>query len=241
MKSILAYLKSVGFHIFLFSAVLLLFLSSPLYAQTHSDDELFDLAYEVYKEENFLKAAMYLLAYAERDPELMRTDPAFAAQVRNALKYSETRVQDIISSLEARLDKCQKDLTAYTGIGSTVHGLTHTPPTLDPRPAVLSKPIQISPTNGTTFDHYPRSTTVRWKPVPEATSYVLEIDCYHCCETNKWCTDVGETYKLVRNLTTTSYTFDFAGAQPGRWRVWVVDASGREGPKSNWWGFRYTQ
>jgi hypothetical protein len=36
-------------------------------------------------------------------------------------------------------------------------------------------------------------------------------------------------------------TFRFSGAQPGRWRVWAVDASGADGPKSEWREFRYTR
>ena len=46
------------------------------------------------------------------------------------------------------------------------------------------------------------------------------------------------SYTLV-NLGTNSYTFDFVGAQPGRWRVWAVDVNGQKGPKSDWWGFSY--
>ncbi len=107
--------------------------------------------------------------------------------------------------------------------------------------AGLSVPRQIFPPNGTVFNHYPRRTTLRWKPVPGAVSYTVQIDCFHCCQTNRWCADVGRTWKLVRNLTTTSYTFEFIGAQPGRWRVWAVGTGGQKGPKSGWWSFRYTR
>jgi hypothetical protein len=44
-----------------------------------------------------------------------------------------------------------------------------------------------------------------------------------------------------KETTSTEYQFDFVGAQPGRWRVSAVDDSGREGPKSDWWTFRYTK
>lgn len=37
-----------------------------------------------------------------------------------------------------------------------------------------------------------------------------------------------------------SFTVNFAGAQEGRWRVWAVDASGNQTPKSPWWYFKYT-
>ncbi|MBW2039980.1 MAG: hypothetical protein JRI46_10405 [Deltaproteobacteria bacterium] len=105
----------------------------------------------------------------------------------------------------------------------------------------LSAPRQISPANGAVFTHFPRTTTLRWSAVPGAASYTVEIDCYNCCQANKWCTDVGRTWKVVTNLTTTSYTFDFVGAQPGRWRVWAVGAGGQKGPKTGWWEFRYTR
>jgi hypothetical protein len=106
--------------------------------------------------------------------------------------------------------------------------------------AILT-PTQLTPADGSVFDHYPRTTTLKWTAVPGATSYTVEIDCYHCCQSGKWCTDVGETWKLVPNLKATSYTFNFVGAQPGRWRVWAVDASGQESPKTGWWEFRYTR
>jgi hypothetical protein len=37
------------------------------------------------------------------------------------------------------------------------------------------------------------------------------------------------------------YTFDFVGAQPGRWRVWALDKNGKPGQKSPWWTFHYTR
>lgn len=107
--------------------------------------------------------------------------------------------------------------------------------------ALLPAPVHVSPANGTPFSHFPRRTTLAWRPVPGARSYTVEIDCYHCCQANKWCNDVGRVWKEVPALDATSYTFDFVGAQPGRWRVWAVDATGRPGTKSQWWDFRYTR
>jgi hypothetical protein len=46
---------------------------------------------------------------------------------------------------------------------------------------------------------------------------------------------------LMTKLNSTSYEFGFAGAQPGRWRVWAVDKDGREGFKSPWRTFVYLQ
>jgi len=106
---------------------------------------------------------------------------------------------------------------------------------------ILPAPVQVSPPNGSVFNHFPRTTRLVWRPVAGASSYTVEIDCYHCCQRDKWCTEVGRTWKIERNLTTTSYTFDFVGAQPGRWRVWAVGANGQSGAQSGWWEFRYTR
>jgi len=37
----------------------------------------------------------------------------------------------------------------------------------------------------------------------------------------------------------TEYTFEFVGAQPGRWRVWPVNKQGKRGNPSEWRTFRY--
>jgi hypothetical protein len=39
----------------------------------------------------------------------------------------------------------------------------------------------------------------------------------------------------------TEFTFDFVGAQPGRWRVFPVNAAGQRGMPSEWRTFRYTR
>jgi hypothetical protein len=104
----------------------------------------------------------------------------------------------------------------------------------------LIAPRQLSPENKAVFNHYPRETTLRWAPVPGAIGYILETDCYHCCESNRWCSDVkGQGY--LTTVYTTSFTYNFVGAQPGRWRVWAIGENGQEGPKSDWREFRYTR
>lgn len=105
----------------------------------------------------------------------------------------------------------------------------------------LAIPVQLSPTCGSSFDIFPRRTTLQWRAVPGSATYVVEIDCFHCCESGKWCTDLGKTWQIKKAITGTNYTFDYVGAQPGRWRVWAVDASGREGEKSAWCEFTYTR
>lgn len=122
---------------------------------------------------------------------------------------------------------------------------TALPPTRTPLPAtepptITSAPTQISPANGAVFDHFPRTTTLQWSSVPGAAKYTVQMDCYHCCEADKWCAEVGKTWRFV-STNDTSYSFQWVGAQPGRWRVWAVDARGREGPQTGWWEFSYTR
>ena len=105
----------------------------------------------------------------------------------------------------------------------------------------LSVPAQVYPPNGSVFSNYPRLTVLVWEKVPGAVSYTLELDCFHCCGRDKWCTDVGTTWRVILNLKHPAYKFHFVGAQPGRWRVWAVGADRQPGPKSEWSEFRYTR
>jgi hypothetical protein len=88
--------------------------------------------------------------------------------------------------------------------------------------------------------YVPRTTVASWTTQPGAASYIVEVDCFHCCGDNRWCTDIGSKWKIERNIRTTTYSFDWVGAQPGRWRVWSMDANGRQGPKSDWTNFDYS-
>jgi hypothetical protein len=107
--------------------------------------------------------------------------------------------------------------------------------------ALLPAPVQRGPSNGMSFNRYPRTTTLTWRPVSGAVSYGIEIDCMGCCQTGRWCADVGKRWKIQTGLTSARYVFDFVGAQPGRWRVWAIGQNGRGGKRSGWWEFRYTK
>jgi hypothetical protein len=115
--------------------------------------------------------------------------------------------------------------------------------TVSPRlqPQVLfPAPKQLAPPNGATFSNYPRTTTLQWSPVARAASYSIELDCFQCCAANQWCTAVGKIWQIVTGITTTTYVFNWVGAQPGRWRVWAVGPKGGKGRKSPWSEFVYT-
>lgn len=95
----------------------------------------------------------------------------------------------------------------------------------------LSAPNLLSPPDGTQFNQFPRTVTLVWEKVPGASSYKVEIQY----QGGGW-SPLGP----VKSIRATTHTFDFVGAQPGRWRVWAVDADGNEGPKSEWSEFVFT-
>jgi eukaryotic-like serine/threonine-protein kinase len=126
----------------------------------------------------------------------------------------------------------------HTGLGNAlVAGVVS--PSARPRRG-LPPPQQLSPANGAVFNNFPRTTTLRWGPVPRAASYSVELDCFQCCAANKWCTAVGRTWQIVTGIAATQYVFNWVGAQPGRWRVWAVGPRGQSGRKSRWSKFIYT-
>jgi len=108
----------------------------------------------------------------------------------------------------------------------------------------LAAPNQLFPGSRTTFDHYPRRTTLQWSLVEGAASYSVEVDYCEGGRRDKTICVNPQRLKMTNNPPTSgivgnSYEFSFVGAQPGRWRVWAVDKDGREGFKSEWRIFIY--
>lgn len=110
----------------------------------------------------------------------------------------------------------------------------------------LPAPAQTAPAEGAVFDYYPRHTRLEWSPVEGAITYSVEVD--YCSGRRRGaheCTDPQPLSNQMRinpktsGIGGTAYEFAFVGAQPGRWRVWAVDAQGREGFKSPWRLFIY--
>jgi hypothetical protein len=81
----------------------------------------------------------------------------------------------------------------------------------------LAAPIPISPEARTVFHHYPRTTELKWHPVPDAASYSIQVDCFDCCASGKWCSEVKELGVRASGISDTSYTFEWVGVQ-GRQR-----------------------
>ncbi len=98
-------------------------------------------------------------------------------------------------------------------------------------------PEPVSPPDGSVFSHFPRTTQLAWMPVAGAAGYMVEWDYK---DGDQWWSEVHG--KQITKLTQeTMHTIDHVGAQPGRWRVWAVLASGGVSPKSPWREFRYTR
>ncbi len=107
------------------------------------------------------------------------------------------------------------------------------------KPAIaLPAPKLVSPEHLSRFDHYPRKTTLVWEAVPGAAGYRVETD--YGWRDEGWASE-RNGYAHSVDVTTTTYTFNFVGAQPGRWRVCATDARGREGAKSEWRQFFYSR
>ena len=92
----------------------------------------------------------------------------------------------------------------------------------------LPAPQQVSPAQGTTFYHIPRTILVSWQPVERAASYLVEVK-YH-----------GRVWtSLTTHGNATFATFDFPGAGQGDWRVTAQSRRGRQGMPSPWYSFSY--
>lgn len=107
----------------------------------------------------------------------------------------------------------------------------------------LPAPVQTGPDDNAELDVYPRKTLLKWQPVEGAASYRIEIDyCQGPAKGQHSCIDPQPHYIAGSNAidsNTTSYEFNFVGAQPGRWRVWAIDKKGQESFKSPWRTFFY--
>jgi TonB family protein len=109
----------------------------------------------------------------------------------------------------------------------------------DPVDPALSAPHLVSPADGAVFDTFPRSTTFQWEPSPGADSYILEWDYG---SDGVWNAEANRLPELGYPVRDTQFSFDFVGAQIGRWRVWPVGIAGRRGATpSEWRTFRYTR
>ncbi len=119
-----------------------------------------------------------------------------------------------------RVQKNDDSLVEYT-VTVTVSAATQVP-----------APNLMVPENNKQFDYYPREVTFVWEATtaPGAVQYTLQIEV----DTGTW-----QDWQTVVTGNT-SYTMEnFAGANPGRWRVWVSISAQGEGEKSAWRYFEF--
>lgn len=100
----------------------------------------------------------------------------------------------------------------------------------------LAAPKLISPPDDSVFTIYPRRTTLQWEASEGAVSYIVEWDYSY---RDLWHSEDHPATRVGYPCTATTFTFHFVGAQPGRWRIWPVNAAGERGQASEWRTFRY--
>jgi TonB family protein len=108
----------------------------------------------------------------------------------------------------------------------------------EPQDSTLAAARLLSPGDRAEFNTFPRRTAFRWAPVAGAASYILEWDYGY---SGVWHTEAEKTTGAGFMVMGTEYSFDFVGAQPGRWRVWAVNPEGTRGAPSKWRTFKYTR
>ena len=78
----------------------------------------------------------------------------------------------------------------------------------------LGTPIQLLPKDNSSFKGYPTTLTLEWKPVKDADSYDVEIDCLGCRQAGKWDSETGKVWKIGPEISKPKYLY-FCGALPG--------------------------
>jgi hypothetical protein len=98
------------------------------------------------------------------------------------------------------------------------------------KPDQIAPPELVAPIAGAKINMFPRKTVFEWRHVEGANKYEIVVEY----NDGKW--------KLQKSATTNvpSYTLDFIGKQPGRWRVRSFSkATGKPGVYSEWREFTY--
>lgn len=176
-----------------------------------------------------LKAPNYCYTPTSKDLSVAAPDTAFILQV-SAEGYEDWDMP-FPSGVPARTSK------------EVAINLVRTSPSRS-KGTRLAAPEILSPADGTDLYMSKRITKVEWVPVVGAESYTLDIEfCDGMAPRSRGCVDPHPLqfpgWEPTSGIKTTSYEFNFIGAQPGRWRVWAVDSEGRPGSKSDWYTFFY--
>jgi hypothetical protein len=161
LRTIIKPLKSIMVANSIFLLALLHFYG---YAVASTDIELFNQGKRYYESKDYMKAAMYLYAYIERNPFAVQNDKTHEDEVLTAIQFCTEQLREEIDradSLEKMYSKCLQDsgkplLSVYT--------TTISPPTLNNPKATT--PPKIVPESicgmewntdrpGSDYNHYP--------------------------------------------------------------------------------------
>jgi len=96
----------------------------------------------------------------------------------------------------------------------------------------LATPQLLYPKSDQVFNYYPRTLTLQWKAVPGATGYLVEWQ-YSDPTSKIWADGPYDNH-----VTTIDnwFTFNFVGAQPGRWHVTALGTNPLLNSKPSKWG-----
>jgi hypothetical protein len=177
--------------------------------------------------------AMWIYKYGLYDPPLMK---------QNARMNAYSLLSRLCSKPTSSNPKVQAILDELLGEQPAKSTTVSSP---------MPAPTLLSPADGATLNDPLRHTILSWSAVPLATVYVVEWDYKSGKDwwseshtrlpeqAKGWWAESRKLSPAEFHTTETKYTFNFVGAQPGRWRVWAVDAEGNAGIKSEWREFRY--
>jgi hypothetical protein len=104
--------------------------TNPLDDRLLTDAQLFQWGMDTYNRGDWIYAAMHLHAYMQRNPPVLRSDPALAKQVVDAWYYSARQMEKARDEA-AKLPACQQQLSGHAGVGVGTAGLTAAAPTVN--------------------------------------------------------------------------------------------------------------
>jgi hypothetical protein len=110
----------------------------PVVAQALSESQLYDTGSDAYRRQAYDRAAIFLFAFEQRDPAVLKADPAFAREFHTALDYSKQQLEHDHQLAGDYRQKLQDEASASdgSGIGHSTSGLTAAPPNLRPHAPV---------------------------------------------------------------------------------------------------------
>jgi hypothetical protein len=187
--------------------------------------------------------AMWVYKYGVYDPPVMKQEARIFAYTTLARFCSKP------TSSNAKVQAIVDELIGDSAVKPTVAAAS----------PLLPAPRLLLPDAGAVLNDPKKITNLTWEPVPSAAAYVLEWDyAWTAKEGLVWQSEQpgfsrddvktqGWWFRSHRRLlgevptSQTAYSLHFVGAQPGRWRVWAVDAEDNPGNKSEWREFRYSR